>query len=154
MPASPLPLPVQESPPGPERRPTAIVYCEANFGGIDGKTANGLVRHSEKYEILSVVDSGNAGLDAGVVLDGEPNGIPIFRDVAEALASTATLPDYFIFGMAPLSGLMSREDRVVVLDAISLGMSIVNGLQEFLNDDPEFVAASVIVSPEGVSEIP
>src|SRR5450756_32421 len=148
MPASPLPLPVQESPPGPERRPTAIVYCEANFGGIDGKTANGLVRHSEKYEILSVVDSGNAGLDAGVVLDGEPNGIPIFRDVAEALASTATLPDYFIFGMAPLSGLMSREDRVVVLDAISLGMSIVNGLQEFLNDDPEFVAASVIANVE------
>jgi len=23
-------------------RPTAVVYCEANFGLIDGKTANGL----------------------------------------------------------------------------------------------------------------
>ena len=32
---------------------TAIVYCEANFGAIDGKTANGLVRHSQKYKILS-----------------------------------------------------------------------------------------------------
>ena len=30
---------------------TAIVYCEANFGKMDGKTANGLVRYSEKYEI-------------------------------------------------------------------------------------------------------
>lgn len=29
------------------RRPRAIVYCEANLGEIDGKTANGLVRHSE-----------------------------------------------------------------------------------------------------------
>ena len=28
---------------------TAVVYCEANFGDIDGKTANGLVRHSERY---------------------------------------------------------------------------------------------------------
>jgi hypothetical protein len=24
---------------------TAIVYCEANFGALDGETANGLVRH-------------------------------------------------------------------------------------------------------------
>ncbi|MBK5289688.1 MAG: DUF1611 domain-containing protein, partial [Acidimicrobiia bacterium] len=36
---------------------TAIVYCEANFGAMDGKTANGLVRHSEKYEICSIIDS-------------------------------------------------------------------------------------------------
>ena len=49
-------------------RPTAVVYCEANFGLIDGKTANGLVRHSETYEILSVIDSTQAGLDTGVVL--------------------------------------------------------------------------------------
>jgi hypothetical protein len=27
---------------------TAVVYCEGNFGSSDGKTANGLVRHSEK----------------------------------------------------------------------------------------------------------
>ena len=44
---------------------TAIVYCEANFGAIDGKTANGLIRRSEKYKILSVpcrsTQSGYAG---------------------------------------------------------------------------------------------
>ena len=33
---------------------TAVVYCEANFGGLDGKTANGLVRHSERYVVRSV----------------------------------------------------------------------------------------------------
>ena len=38
------------------RDATAVVYCEANFGAIDGKTANGLVRHSEKYRILSVIE--------------------------------------------------------------------------------------------------
>lgn len=46
----------------PKKTKTAIVYCEGNFGAIDGKTANGLVRHSEKYEILSVIDSEQAGL--------------------------------------------------------------------------------------------
>ena len=40
-----------------QRLATAIVYCEANFGDVDGKTANGLVRHSEKYDIVAVVDS-------------------------------------------------------------------------------------------------
>ena len=44
-----------------KRTATAIIYCEANFGAIDGKTANGLVRHSERYEILSVTDSEKAG---------------------------------------------------------------------------------------------
>ena len=41
---------------------TAIVYCEGQFGQQDGKTANGLVRHSERYEILSVIDSTRAML--------------------------------------------------------------------------------------------
>jgi len=27
----------------------ALVYCEGEFGKIDGKVANGLARHSEKY---------------------------------------------------------------------------------------------------------
>ena len=58
------------------RGATAVVYCEANFGALDGKTANGLVRHSEKYEILSVIDSEKAGLDAGMVLDDEPKRHP------------------------------------------------------------------------------
>ena len=121
---------------------TAIVYCEANFGAIDGKTANGLIRHSERYEILTVIDSEKAGLDSGAVLDGEPNGIPICRDLADALAHVENLPDYFIFGMAPSSGRLSTYELVIVLGAMGLGMNIVNGLHEFLNDDPEFAAAS------------
>lgn len=43
---------------------TAVVYCKGNFGGADGKTANGLVRHSDRYAIRSIIDSEKAGLDA------------------------------------------------------------------------------------------
>jgi uncharacterized NAD-dependent epimerase/dehydratase family protein len=123
-------------------RPTAVVYCEANFGRLDGKTANGLVRSSERYEIVSVIDSTRSGLDAGVVLDEKPNGIPVCADLAEALLLAAGIPDVFIFGMAPSSGMLSAVERTLVLDAISIGMSIVNGLHEFLNDDPEMAAAA------------
>jgi uncharacterized NAD-dependent epimerase/dehydratase family protein len=129
--------------PAPRSRPSAVVYCEANFGALDGKTANGLVRHSETYEILSVIDSQQAGLDAGKVLDGESNGIPICVDLADAITRAGRVPDCFIFGMAPASGMLSPSERLVVLDAIGRGMHVVNGLHEFLNDDPEFAAAAI-----------
>ena len=54
------------------------------------------------------------------------------------------MPDFFIFGMAPSSGMLSPVERLVMLDAIAQGMSIVNGLHEFLNDDPEFAAAAAL----------
>lgn len=129
----------------PAQRPdrvTAVVYCEGNFGGQDGKTANGLVRHSERYEILSVIDSRQSGLDAGEVLGGKPSAIPICVDLAEAVSLAGSPPEAFIFGMAPSSGMLSPVERQVVLEAIGRGMDIVNGLHEFLNDDPEFAAAS------------
>jgi uncharacterized NAD-dependent epimerase/dehydratase family protein len=124
-----------------ERAATAVVYCEANFGAVDGKTGNGLVRHSEKYEILSVIDSTQAGLDAGSILGEGPKGIPVCSSLADALDDYGGVPDYFIFGMAPASGMLSTRERGLVLEAIGLGMNVVNGLHEFLNDDPEFVVA-------------
>ncbi len=127
---------------------TAIVYCEANFGAMDGKTANGLVRHSEKYEISSIIDSTQSGVDAGVALGDAPNGIPIHASVAAAIAALGHVPGFFIFGMAPSSGVLSADERDVVLDAIARGMNVVNGLHEFLNDDPEFAAAAALHNVE------
>jgi len=124
------------------KRLTAVVYSEAFFGTPDGKTANGLVRHSEKYEILAVIDSTKVGLDAGEYLDERPNGIPICDDLAAVVARFGRAPRFFILGVAPLSGMLSPHERGVVLDAMGRGMSIVNGLHEFLNDDPEFTAAA------------
>ncbi|GAA1850628.1 DUF1611 domain-containing protein [Pseudonocardia ailaonensis] len=123
---------------------TAIVYCEALFGEQDGKTANGLVRHSEKYEILSVIDSTRAGADSGSLLDGTANGIPVLASLAESIAHAGHVPDYLICGLAPADGLLSDDQRVVLLDGIARGMHIVNGLHEFLNDDAEFAAAAMI----------
>lgn len=123
---------------------TAIVYCEGQFGEQDGKTANGLVRHSEKYSILSVIDSRHAGLDAGEYLDGVANGIPILASLDEAIAHAHRVPDYLICGVAPADGLLSSEQRIVLLDGIARGMHIINGLHEFLEDDVEFAAASIL----------
>lgn len=123
---------------------TAIVYCEGQFGEQDGKTANGLVRHSEKYDVLSVLDSTHAGADAGMLLDGTPNGIPILATLADAVAHAGQTPDYLICGVAPSDGRLSAAQRSVLLDGVARGMHIINGLHEFLGDDVEFVAASLL----------
>ncbi|MGJ8588917.1 MAG: DUF1611 domain-containing protein [Yoonia sp.] len=126
-----------------KRPPTAIIYCEGNFANIDGKTANGLVRHSQAYRILSVIDSVQDGQDSGLVLDNEMNHIPIFAHLEAAVAHEAVIPDTLIYGMAPSTGRLSPADRAVVLDAIALGMNIVSGLHEYLSDDVEIALAAV-----------
>ena len=104
---------------------TAVVYCEGKFGRQDGKTANGLVRHSEKYRILSVIDSTRAGMDAGVVLDGRANGVPVMADLATAVAHAGHVPDSLIFGMAPAGGMLTPAQRTDLLDGIARGMNLV-----------------------------
>jgi uncharacterized NAD-dependent epimerase/dehydratase family protein len=140
----PKPLPISSRPLEAvgDPRPTAVVYCEANFGAIDGKTANGLVRHSERYAIVSVIDSCQSGRDAGEVLGDGPNGIPVVADLAEAIDLLGSTPAFLIFGVAPSSGMLSPAERQVMLGAMEQGISIVNGLHEFLNDDPEFAATA------------
>jgi uncharacterized NAD-dependent epimerase/dehydratase family protein len=117
----------------------AIVYSENEFGKIDGKVANGLARYSGKYKILGIIDSTKAGLDAGEYLDGTKNGIPIFRNMDDAIEILKLIPDYFIYGIAPLASYLDKEQRQVIFDAMKMGMNIVNGLPEFFTEDEEFV---------------
>ncbi len=122
----------------------SVILCEGQFGEQDGKTANGLVRHSERYAISSVIDSRFVGHDAGELLDGAPNGIPLLASLDEAISHAGRIPDYLICGLAPADGMLSAAQRTALLDGIARGMHIINGLHEFLNDDAEFVAAALL----------
>jgi len=117
----------------------ALVYCEGEFGKIDGKVANGLARHSEKYQILGIIDSTKAGLDAGDFLDGKKNGIPIFRSIKDAIETLGFVPEYFIYGIAAITAFLNHYDRGIIFSAMKLGMNIINGLPEFFTEDEEFV---------------
>ena len=63
----------------------AIVYCEGAYNTTNGKTAHGLVRFTKRYDVMCVVDSRYSGKDAGIVLDGVENGIPIKSSIEEAI---------------------------------------------------------------------
>ena len=121
---------------------TAIVYSENEFGKIDGKVANGLARHSDKYRIVGIIDSRKAGLDAGEYLDGLKNGIDVFHSLEDAVTNLQDIPEFFIYGIAPLAPFLGKEQRGIILTAMKMGMNIVNGLPEFFTDDEEFMQAA------------
>jgi uncharacterized NAD-dependent epimerase/dehydratase family protein len=81
-------------------------------------------------------------VDAGVVLGEGPTEIPVCRDLSEAVAQAGLVPDTYIFGVAPASGVLSTHERGLVLEAIGFGMNVVHGLRVLLSDDPELAAAS------------
>ena len=61
----------------------AVVYCEGSFGNDYGKTAHGLVRHTERYDVVAVIDSTLAGQDSGQVIDARANGIPVVASLGD-----------------------------------------------------------------------
>lgn len=121
------------------QKKTALIYCEKQFGLVDGKTAAALVRHSDIYTIVGVIDSSLAGKDAGEELGGEASGIPIFSNLDHALSQLPEVPNCYIYGKALLDSYISTEERVLVLEAMEKKMDIINGLHQFFSDDPEFV---------------
>jgi uncharacterized NAD-dependent epimerase/dehydratase family protein len=122
---------------------TALVYCENEFGLVDGKTAAGLVRHSEIYTIVGVIDSSLAGKDAGEELGDKKSNIPIFADLDEALSNLLEVPNCYIYGKAPLDTYISIEERLLILQAMKKGMDIINGLHQFFSEDQEFAHMAV-----------
>ncbi|MDC3220119.1 DUF1611 domain-containing protein [Saprospiraceae bacterium] len=117
----------------------AIVYCENEFGKVDGKVANGLVRHSEKYNIIGIIDSTKSGSDAGEYLDGVKNDIPIFSTIDIAMDYLDPTPEYFIYGIAPLESFLDQKQREIFFTAMKRGVNIINGMAEYFTDDLEFI---------------
>jgi uncharacterized NAD-dependent epimerase/dehydratase family protein len=128
----------------------AIVYCEGAFNTTNGKTAHGLVRRTDRYEVLSVLDSRYAGADAGEVIDGKPNGIPVLGDLdtaVEVAQRAGRKASHFVVGLAPDGGRLPEEARDAVRQAITIGLNVDSGLHDFLSDDPELVT---LASTQGV----
>lgn len=120
----------------------ALVYCEGAFNTPNGKTAHGLVRFTERYEIVGVLDSKYAGQDAGMVLDGKPKNIPLFPDIekaTEALAKNNQTPKYLVIGLAPDGGRLPKSAKETIKKALKMGWNVDSGLHDFLTNDPELL---------------
>lgn len=120
----------------------AIVYCEGAFNTPNGKTAHGLVRFTRRYRVLSVVDARHAGRDAGEVLDGRANQIPILESLEQALKAAgqqAKAATHFVVGLAPDGGRLSSAARQDARRAISYGLNVDCGLHDYLSEDRQMM---------------
>ena len=120
----------------------AIVYCQGAFNTPNGKTAHGLVRFTERYHVDAVIDSTYTGKDAGEVLDGKVNNIPVVSSLHQALTVTQRAGkkiDYLVIGLAPDGGRLPESARQDIKDALRLGLNVDSGLHDFLSEDPEIV---------------
>lgn len=116
---------------------TAIVLTGGLLKTGDAKTAHGLIRESIRFKIVGIVDEKNAGYDAGILLDGKHRGIPVFKNIADALPLN---PDYCVVGVATTGGVFPESMITDVKQAIENRISIVNGLHDYLSERADIVA--------------
>jgi uncharacterized NAD-dependent epimerase/dehydratase family protein len=118
----------------------AIIYSENAFNSPLGKSVNSLIKFTERYRVLSVIDSNYQSQDAGYVLNGQENGIKIFSTFKEAFNSATNpkqKPTHLIIGFNPTDNELEQETREVIKSALKKGLNVDSLLHEFLTDDKE-----------------
>jgi uncharacterized NAD-dependent epimerase/dehydratase family protein len=90
-----------------------------------GKTMRGVLRYRGE-DVVAILDSERAG--------ESEQGIPLVGDVAAALHLRPTVA---LVGVATQGGRFPPAWRAVLRDCVANGISIENGLHEFIRDDPE-----------------
>lgn len=115
------------------RKPQAIVLTDGMLHEAEAKTAHGLIRGTDRYEIVAVIDSVHAGKDAGEVLDGIHRNIPVFANATEAIAAIDGI-NYCVIGIATVGGILPKHFIPIIESCIRKNISIVNGLHDFLSN--------------------
>ena len=121
---------------------TAVILTNGRLNTIDAKTAHGLIRGTERFDITGVIDTNSAGQDAGMVVDGIHRNLPVFADMDDYLATTGKHPDFAIIGLALCGGRLDEQWQALALDMINRRISIVNGMHMLLGDMPVFKQAA------------
>ncbi|WP_254525721.1 DUF1611 domain-containing protein [Natrinema caseinilyticum] len=116
----------------------AIVLAEGEFGEAGGKTAHGVVMHSDVFDVVAVVDSETVGETPAAVLDSpSAPDVPIVASVAEALEA-APAADVLVIGVAPAGGQLPDAWVRDIETGMEAGCDIASGLHTFLSDDEKW----------------
>ncbi|MGE0771055.1 MAG: DUF1611 domain-containing protein [Cyclobacteriaceae bacterium] len=116
---------------------SAIVITAGYLDTNSGKTAHGLIRGTERFDILGIIDHKHAGKDAGEVMDGRKRNIPVYESIASFTKESNKKADYCIIGVATKGGVIPHSLRGMLTEALENGMGLVNGLHDYISDHPE-----------------
>lgn len=115
----------------------AIVITAGYLDTNSGKTAHGLIRGSERFNIIGVIDEKFAGKDAGEVLDKKHRGIPVYKSISDFKSTSKTPAKYCIIGVATKGGVIPDSMRATLKEALENGYGLVNGLHDYISEHAE-----------------
>ncbi|MFZ1808102.1 MAG: DUF1611 domain-containing protein [Cyclobacteriaceae bacterium] len=115
----------------------AIIITAGYLDSTNGKTAHGLIRGTERFSIVGVIDGKSAGKDAGEVLDGKKRNIPVYASIDDFASNSKEKAVYCIIGVATKGGVIPESLRIMLKEALDNGYSLINGLHEYISDIPE-----------------
>jgi uncharacterized NAD-dependent epimerase/dehydratase family protein len=115
----------------------AIVITGGFLDTNQAKTAHGLIRGTDRFTIVGVIDDKHPSKDAGELLDGKKRNIPVYASIPDFIKTSSTKAAYCIVGVATKGGLIPDSLRVLLKEALTHGLGIVNGLHEYVSDIPE-----------------
>ncbi len=118
----------------------ALVFTLGLLNQGFAKTAHGLIRGSDRFNVKAVIDPAFEGQDAGEVMDGKQRGIHVYSSIDDALKAYPEI-SYAIVGIAPIGGKLPKELLDQLLICAERGLSIVSGLHEYVSDQPAIVEA-------------
>ncbi len=119
------------------QKSNAIVITAGYLDTNSGKTAHGLIRGTERFNILGIIDHKHPGKDAGEVLDGKKRNIPVYSSIAEFIQKSPTKAEYCVIGVATKGGVIPDSLRVMLKEALENNLSLVNGLHDYVSDHPD-----------------
>ncbi len=119
------------------QKSNAIIITAGHLDSNNGKTAHGLIRGTERFKIVGVIDDKHPGKDAGEVLDGKRRNIPIYASIEDFVKTGKEKAVYGIVGVATKGGIIPDSLRAILKTALQNNLSLVNGLHEYISDIPE-----------------
>lgn len=119
------------------QKSNAIVITAGYLDSNSGKTAHGLIRGSDRFNVIGIIDHKYPGQDAGEILDGKKRNIPVYASVEEFSKNSREPAQYCIIGVATKGGVIPDTLRAILKDALIHGYGLVNGLHEFISEIPE-----------------
>lgn len=120
----------------------AIIYTHNLLAENFAKTAHGLLRGTERYNIVAVIDKIHFGKDAGNVFHNKKLNIPVYETVESFLNDNTPTIDFCIVGVAFPGGQLPNECRDELFSAMRNKISIVSGLHQLLSEDKDFIKLS------------
>ncbi len=119
------------------QKSNAVILTAGYLDSNNGKTAHGLIRGTDRYNILGVIDHKHPGKDAGEVLDGIKRNIPVYGSIAEFIKQSSEKASYCILGVATKGGVIPDSLRMLLREALENDFNLVNGLHDYVSDHPD-----------------